>query len=294
MKTEVIILGSGPSGLQASIYLARRKKDVLVCGKIKDSSLYNVEVENYFGVKKIAGADLLKISRNQALDFGVKFCEQDIVSVEKMSDNQFQLMTEDGDKIIAKKIIIATGVKRKTLGLKNEKEFLGKGLSYCVECDGFFFRGKNVAITGDGSAACNGALTLTEYAENVFFVFKNLDVTDALKNKIYANKKIQIIEQTHVVDIKGENEFLQKIMLSNGKELEVDGFFIELGAKGALELFCNIGLEFTSDCKHIKTDANQKTNITGIFCVGDICGAPYQIARAVGQGAMAGIKALEE
>jgi len=294
IKTEIVIIGSGAAGLQAAIYAARRKAGVIVVGKTENSSLAYAEVENFFGLgTKISGKELLKNAKIQAQNFGAEFVEEDVISVKADGENQFLLNLESGKQIIAKAIIIATGVTRKNLGAKGETEFVGKGVSYCVDCDGMFFKNKTVAITGNGSSAADGALTLANYTTNVYFVYDELNIADELKQKIENNPKIKCFAGKKITEIQGEN-FVKKIILNDKAELEVNGIFIELGAKGAFELFSDFSIELDAKTfKHIQVDALQKTNVRGIFACGDICGIPYQVAKAVGQGCTAGLEAAE-
>jgi thioredoxin reductase (NADPH) len=297
LEKEILIIGAGASGLQAGIYSARRKADVLVVGKIDNSSLLYAEVENFFGSeKKIAGKELLENAKKQLLNFGAELIEEDVISVNKSQDEKFLITLESEKQILAKSIIIATGISRKKLGVKGEKEFVGKGVSYCVDCDGMFFRNKIVAITGNGSSAVHGALTLSNYVSNVYFITsipEKIQASDESFKKIQNNSKIKIIDTKKILEIQGD-DFVKKIIFDDSTELEVNAIFIELGAKGAFDLFSDFGLELDPlDFKHIKVNSKQETNIKGIFASGDICGAPYQVAKAVGQGCIAGIEAVE-
>ena len=294
IEKEIVILGSGAAGLQAAIYAARRKTEVFVVGKSENSSLFWAEVENFFGlIEKSSGKELLGNAKKQAKNFGAEFLEEDVISVHPAAGGRFLITLESDKQISAKAIIISSGVSRQKLGIKGESEFVGKGVSYCVDCDGMFFRNKTVAITGNGSSAANSALTLANYTSAVYFIFDELAVADELKQKIFANPKIKVFEAKKIKEIQGEN-FVKKIVLNDETELEVNGVFIELGAKGAFELFSDFGIELDPETfKHIKTNAKQETNVKGIFAAGDICGAPYQVAKSVGQGCVSGLAAAE-
>jgi thioredoxin reductase (NADPH) len=167
---EIIIVGAGPAGLQAGIHTARRKHSVLILGKPQASALWNAHIENYFGVPgKASGAELLKVGLAQAQGFGAEFLEEDVVKIEKVEPG-FLVETETGKTFQGLALILALGVKKKKKIFKDEDKFVGKGISYCVDCDAWFYRGKRVAVIGDGSAALHGAQTLTKFAEKVYLI----------------------------------------------------------------------------------------------------------------------------
>ena len=293
LEKEIVVIGAGAAGLQAAIYAARRKVGVLVLGKSENSALFNAEIENFFGLKeKTLGRELLAGTKKQALKFGAEFLEEDAVLVEEYAGGKFLLTLESDKKILARAIIIATGVNRQNLGVKGEKEFVGKGVSYCVDCDGMFFRNKIVAITGNGSFAANSCLVLANYTTSVYFVCDELNISDSLREKVFSHEKIIVCESKKIKEIQGD-ELVRKIILNDETQIEVSGVFIEFGAKGAYELFLSFGIELDPEnLKHIKTNSKQETNVKGIFAAGDICGLPYQIAKSVGQGCIAGLEAV--
>ena len=167
---DVVILGTGPAGLQAAIHAARRKVSVLLLGKQTKSSLYHAHVENFCCIFNIAGEDMLRAGLEQALRFGSKILEEDVLKVGQ-AGALFEIKTESGQVIQCKSLIIATGAQRKKLGVPGENELLGRGVSYCVECDANFFRGQDVAVVGGESAAAGGALTLLHDCNSVHLIF---------------------------------------------------------------------------------------------------------------------------
>jgi thioredoxin reductase (NADPH) len=184
------------------------------------------------------------------------------------------------------------GITRKELRVKGEKRLVGRGVSYCVDCDANFFKGMDVAVVGNESAAVTGALTLLSYAKNVTLISRKLSVIDMLHDQL-RNSQVNVIENTWVKEVLGTNE-VEGILLKNGETLKVDGVFVELGAKGALELAANLGVAFdTETFSFIETNKKQETNIPGLYAAGDIAGQPWQIAKAVGDGCVAGIEAAE-
>ena len=176
------------------------------------------------------------------------------------------------------------------MGVPGEKEFLGKGVSYCVDCDAGFYKGENVALAGCESAAVSGALTLLFYAKEVHLICEKLAVAGPLGERI-RESPIQIHEGTAIKRIVGKNA-VEGIILEDGTELKVSGVFIELGAKGVIELAGNLGISMDSETlKFIETSKKQETSVPGVYAAGDICGPPWQIAKAVGEGCVAGLEA---
>lgn len=286
---DVVIIGAGPAGLQAAVHAARKKATVVVFGKSEGSSIHTAHVENYLCVSGVAsGAELLAIGRDQARRFGAEIRGEDVLRIERM-DGQFVVRTEKAE-YLAQAVIFATGTARKKLKVPGEKELAGRGVSYCVDCDANFFRQAPVAVIGNGSAAVDGALTLLGYTPHVFLVAKRLDITTELRQKLEASA-VNLREGLWVEKIQGENA-VESILLTDGGTLAVDGVFIELGAKGAIELA--ISLEVALDIEtmtHIDTNKKQETNVPGIYAAGDIAGQPYQMAKAVGEGCVAGWEA---
>ena len=285
---DVVILGTGPAGLQAAIHAARKKVSVLVMGKETKSSLFHAHIENFCCIFKTTGEEIITVGRQQAGNFGTHFLDQDVLQIQAV-ENGFEIKVESGRTIKAEALIIATGTQRQRLGVPGEKELLGKGVSYCVDCDGNFYRGQDVAIIGGESAAVDGALTLTQIAGKVHLICKQLEVSADLRQKIQEST-VRIHQEQQVEAIEGDQE-VRAILLKDGQRIQVSGVFIEQGAKGLMELATNLGIMLDDEMKYIRTDKQQATNIPGIFAAGDVCGPPWQMAKAVGEGCVAGINA---
>ena len=285
---DVIILGTGPAGLQAAIHAARKKVSVLVMGKETKSSLFHAHVENFCCLFNVSGEDMLDVGRQQAANFGAAMLEEDVLSVAP-DGSLFNVTTESGQALECKSLIVATGTARKKLGVAGEKDYLGKGVSYCVECDANFYKGEDVAVIGGASAAVSGALTLLGYARTVHLICGELEVTDALKAQL-EQSAVVVHEKAKVKEIVGQTS-VEAISLDDGSKLEVSGVFIELGAKGVMELATHLGVRLDDEMKYIDTNKKMETNIRGVFAAGDICGPPWQMAKAVGEGCVAGIGA---
>jgi thioredoxin reductase (NADPH) len=271
------------------MHAARRKVSVLVLGKLPKSSSYSTHIENFCCIHGDKGADLLKQAHLKAKEVGADFLEEDATGVTKSNDH-FTVAAEGGQTIRACALVIAMGISRKKLGLRGEKDLLGRGISYCVDCDAGFYRGEPVAMIGCESAALSGALTMLLYAKKVHLVCEKLDAADYLAEKI-RESPIQIHEGRRITEILGQ-EAVTGIQLDDGTHIPVRGIFIELGAMGATTLAGNLGVALDKDTmKYIATNKKQETNVSGVYAAGDICGPPWQVAKAMGEGCVAGLEA---
>ncbi len=289
-RKDVIIIGAGPAGIQAAIHSVRKKCDVLMLGRIKRSALYSAHVENYACVDGVtSGEELLSAGMAQVKRFGATVMEDDVLKIHQ-DENGFGLELESGTMVLTRTVIFANGTSRKKLKVPGEKEFFGKGVSYCVDCDANFYRNATVAVVGNASAAIDGALTLTGYASKVYLVNKELVASPELIAKL-EESSVETVSGTWVSEIGGEND-VQRLVLENGDELALDGVFVELGAKGAMELALEIGVQLDMETmSHIDINKKTETNVAGVYAAGDITGHPYQMAKAVGEGCIAGMEA---
>jgi thioredoxin reductase (NADPH) len=287
-SVDLVILGTGPAGIQAAIHAVRKKVSVLVLGKESNSSLYRAHVENVAFISDLTGEEMLKKGRLQAKTFGAAFLEEDILRIEPR-DGGYRVTTEGDDRIDAVAIIIATGTSRNTLGVPGEKEFLGRGVSYCTDCDGNFFRGESVAVIGNESAAADAALTMTQIADTVHLVCERMKLTQTLERKL--RESAAIVHQDATVKAIEGTDSVEALVLSDGQRLSLTGVFIELGAKGLKELVLSLGLRLDDEMKYVQVNRKQETNLAGIYAAGDICGPPWQIAKSVGEGCVAGLEA---
>jgi thioredoxin reductase (NADPH) len=256
-------------------------------GKLADSAMYDAHVENYFGHSgKKHGSELLKNGLSQASSFGAKHIEENVTALES-SGNEFEATTENGTKIKANAVIIASGISRKKLNIPGEKEFFGKGVSYCSACDCNFYKGKRVAIIGDESEAAASAELMTGYASKVFWITKETKASDVMINKA-ADAGAEMVKDKPA-EVFGNGK-VTGLKLANGNVLEVDGVFIELGARSSSDLAMDIGVMPNADGT-IKVNEHCETSVKGVYACGDVTGKPWQIAKVVGQGATAGINA---
>lgn len=288
IQTDVIVIGAGPAGIQAAIQAVRKKVSVFIFGKTANSAMANTYIENYFGLPNaVEGEKLIKNGIKQATSFGCKFFSETIVAASKI-DDFFELKTENNETIKSKAVVIAAGISRKKLGVSGENEFFGKGVSYCASCDCNFYKGKTVAIVGDETEAAMSAELMTKYASKVYWIIDNISASENLVNKAKVAGVELINGQVEL--IQGEKN-VTSITVS-GKIINVDGVFIELGAKSATDLAMDIGIMPEID-DTIKVNADCSTKVKGVFACGDITGKPWQVAKAVGQGAIAGVSVAD-
>ena len=233
METDVLVIGSGPAGMQAAIHASRRKLKVTVLGKIKESNLNKTKIENLSCIEgAISGTTLLECSRKKAEASGVTFLEEDALEI--LETDGFKVRTEGGSEIQAKSLVIATGIHRSKLGVKGEREYIGKGVAYCADCDAPFFKGKDVAVVGCKSAAANAVILVADYANKVYFICERLDVEEYLKDQM-KTANVEMLENASLREIRGDNS-VRSVVLGDGRILNVDGVLIELGARGPSSL----------------------------------------------------------
>jgi thioredoxin reductase (NADPH) len=289
-KIDVVIIGAGPAGIQAAIHAVRKKCEVLLLGRIERSALFSAHVENYACVEGVkTGEEMLVAGIDQVKRFGAQVMEDDVLKVH-LADEGFTLELESGAIVSTRTIIFANGTSRKKLKVPGEKEYFGRGVSYCVDCDANFYRNAIVAVVGNASAAIDGALTLTGYASKVYLVNQELLASKELIAKL-DESSVENVKGTWVSEIAGDGD-VKTLILENGKKISLDGVFIELGAKGAMELALEIGVQLDLETmSHIDANKKTETSVPGVFAAGDITGHPYQMAKAVGEGCVAGMEA---
>jgi len=287
MEADVLIIGSGPAGIQAAIHAARKKVSVIMTGRPSASALSGTHIENYFGIAGTSdGSELIRTGLEQAKSFGCTLLEENIITAERDGDI-FRFTTENDNVIDARAVIIATGVTRNRLNVKGEKELFGKGVSYCASCDCNFYKGRRAVITGGDTEAAVSAELMTRYASETYWIYPGFTASDNVIRK--ARDAGAVIINESIVSIEGTDK-VEKVILSSGKEILTDGVFIELGARSAADLAMDIDVMPEMD-DTIKVDQNCAASVKGVFACGDITGGPKQLAKAVGQGCVAGISA---
>ena len=289
MEYDVAIIGTGPAGLQAAIHAARKKVSVVVLGKVANSAMTGTHVENYFGIPGTKDGDaILADGIAQAKAFGCTFVEYNVTAAEDLG-GRFLITAEDDSTYEVKSVVIATGVSRKTLGVPGEKELFGKGVSYCAICDCNFYRGRVVAIVGDETEAAVSAAMMTTYASKTYWVSNDIKASDVARDKALAAGVILL--DTTIESIQGENR-VSSMKLADGSVVDVDGVFIELGAKSSADLAMDLGVMPEMD-DSIKVNRQCGTEVPGVYACGDVTGKPWQVAKAVGEGCTAGLSAAD-
>ncbi len=300
MIYDLIIIGSVPAGLTAAIYAARKKMNTLVLTKkIGGEASMAYTIENFPGLPKITGVELIAKMRDGAERCGAIIKEGEIVSkIEKKEDN-FLIKTEKGDFFESKTIIIASGASPKKLDVPGAKEFESRGLSFCTICDAPIFAGKNVAVVGGGNAAFNSALDLLPYANKIYLLQhrEKFIGDEAIMEKLRATGKVTFLANAEIREIRG-SKFVEGLVYEDlpsktEKELAIQGVFISIGqvpsadfAKDFLEL--NEKGEIIIDC------ATNSASVAGVFAAGDATNAKYrQYIIASGEGAKAALSAHE-
>jgi thioredoxin reductase (NADPH) len=300
--TKVLILGSGPAGYTAAIYAARAMlKPILVYGSQPGGQLTTTtDVENYPGYSKvIQGPWLMEEMKGQAEAVGTEMIQDHINKVD-LSKQPFEAVGDGGQVYTADSFIISTGAQARWLNLKSEQEFRGFGVSACATCDGFFFKDKEVAVVGGGNAAVEEAIFLTKFASKVKLIHRRneLRAEKMLQEKLKANKKIEIIWDSVVDEVLGDNEpkGVTAIKIKNVKdnkitELKVHGLFIAIGHDPATSLFKD-QLKMDKEGYLITKPDSTETNVPGVFAAGDVKDKIFrQAVTAAGMGCMSALEA---
>ncbi len=297
MHTKVLILGSGPSALTAAIYAARADlQPVLLAGPDPGGQLmWTTEVENFPGFPKgIVGPDLMEAMKQQAIRFGTTYLEETVTAVE-LTTSPYTITTNIGSHT-ADTVIIATGASAKWLGLPNEQRLRGKGVSACATCDGFFFKGKEVAVVGGGDAAMEEATFLTKFATKVTVLVRteSLRASKAMIHRAENDPKIFFKYNTGVADVLGETTItglkLKDTVSGAEADFSTQGLFLAIGHKPNTEIFAN-QLELVGP-GYLKVENQVMSSKPGVFIAGDVADWRYrQAITAAGWGCMAALEA---
>ena len=303
-KIRCLIIGSGPAGYTAAIYASRADlRPVLYQGNQPGGQLtITTEVDNFPGYPNgVNGPEMMEDLKKQAERFGTDVRWGTIEAVD-FSHHPFQCKADDGKTIEAETVIVATGASAKWLGIPSEQEYMGAGVSGCATCDGYFYRGKIVAVVGGGDTACEEATYLSKLASKVYLIHRRneLRASKAMQNKVMNTANIGIIWDSVVDEIIGEKEgfmksvngiILKNVKTNEKKKLDLDGVFIAIGHKPNSEIFIDqLELDETGYIKTIP--GTTRTNIEGVFAAGDVQDHYYrQAITAAGTGAMAAIEA---
>ncbi|MBR2254883.1 MAG: FAD-dependent oxidoreductase [Candidatus Methanomethylophilaceae archaeon] len=288
MEVDVAVIGCGPAGIQAAMHASRKKTSVVVMGRIQSSAIHGCRLDNYLGTGKTEGSAILEEGRAQAESTGARFLGQNVIAAAG-TGNGFDLTVEDGTEYHAKAVVLATGISRKKLGIPGEKELFGKGVSYCAVCDCNFYKGRKAVIVGNDSEAATSAEMMTSYASETSWVTWETVADRSLVAK--AEKAGVRIYGSKPESITGTDR-VEALVLEDGTSIPTDGVFIELGAKSSADLAMDLGAMPEID-DTLKVGRDMSTGVPGLFACGDITGRPWQVAKAVGEGCVAGTSAAD-
>ena len=297
IQENLMIIGSGPAGLTAALYAARANLNPLLISGNEFGGQIAItnEVENYPGFDSILGPDLTEKMRAQAEKFGTRFELNEVTEVDFSKGSPFYLKTYS-EEYQAKAVIVATGASARRLGIPGEESFIGRGVSYCATCDGFFFRNKDVLVVGGGDSALQEGLFLTKYANQVRIVHRRdkLRAGDILKRRADTNEKIKYVLDTALEEIKG-NGVVQEVIAKNVKTgatetWKTDGVFVFIGHFPNTNIF--EGQLAMDEQKFLITDKFMQTSVPGVFAAGEVQDPIFkQAVSSAGQGCQAAISA---
>ena len=302
IRTKVLIIGSGPAGYTAAIYAARASlKPVLVQGMAPGGQMtITTDVENYPGFADvIQGPWLMEQMEAQARHVGTELISDTIVDID-LTRRPFRAVGDSGDVYIGETLIICTGAQARWLGLPSEKKFQGFGVSACATCDGFFFRGKEVAIVGGGNTAVEEAIYLTQHATKVTLIHRRdtFRAERIMQERLFANPKIEVIYDSVVEEVLGGGEpagvsgvRIRNLKTNETRELKVDGLFVAIGHDPATQLFKG-KLPLDSEGYILTAPDSTATSVPGVFAAGDVKDKIFrQAVTAAGMGCMAALEA---
>jgi len=293
INVDVLIIGAGPAGLAAAIYTARAgKKTLVIKGKAKSHLELAHKVENYPGIMSATGSELLQSFKDQATSFGAEILENEVLELALNMD--IKMVTTRDAFITAKSVILAMGKGQHKQSIKNEEDFVGRGVSYCASCDGAFYKGRNVVVYGNDSEAVDDALMLQQLGckTSLLLYCGGNNCADALIDKAL-NHNINVIRDTEIISVNG-NSSIESITIKAAegqKDLPTDGLFIIQEIPSGT-LIKKSGIK-TSNKDCIDVNRHMNTSLPGVFAAGDITCGGMQISVAVGEGVTASLEALK-
>ena len=304
INTDVLIAGLGAAAYSAALYCKRYQIDTVIVGEeFGGETAIGGLIENYPGQPDIDGFDLMMKFKEQVDNLNTETFDSNLKSVEKISDGNFRSTLDSGEIFLSKSVILAMGRERRKLGLDNEEEWMGKGVSYCSTCDAPLYKNKeSVAVIGGGNAAVEGAILLSKYAKKVYLVYRGIKFfrpEPILLEILNNSENITILLETEVNSLLGDEKGLTGIEINNNinqkKHISLDGIFVEIGADPRLEIPNQLGLEINSDTGEVHVDKHQTTSETGIYAAGDLTDGTdlKQTITAASQGAIAALSAYQ-
>lgn len=296
MIYDAIIIGAGPAGMSAALYLLRDGKKVLILEKetIGGSIASTPLIENYPGVKAVSGSELTDIMFDQIDELGVEFELEEVTNINVLEDNIKEVITVD-NKYLGKVLIIASGSAYRTLNLPNEDKLIGHGIHFCVACDGAFYKGKDVAIIGGGNSAVINAYSMSKIAKKVYILQKmdKLTCEKDLINKIESTDNVEIMYNVDVLEYLGDDELTGLSIKVDGKKkkLKVDGVFLNIGLIPQNKFAYDV---IDLDERDYVISTNTETKVPGLYVIGDSRTKKYsQVTIATADGTIAALNAIE-
>ena len=279
---DVIVIGSGPAGISAGIYLKRAKKNILIISNGKSALEKAEKIENYYGIESISGKQLYEVGLEQAkrLQIPIEIDEVTNISFE----NNF-VVTTPNREYEAKNVIIATGTNRLAPRIKGIKEFEGKGVSYCAICDAFFYRNKDVAVIGNGNYAIHEAKQLKPVVKSVTIL---TDGKEMIQNRDAEEFEV---EETPIREFRGTNS-IEEVEFENNDTKKIDGVFVAIGTASSADLAKKIGAVVKNN--NIVVNENMETTVKGLYACGDCTGGLLQVSKAVYEGAQAAMSIIKK
>jgi len=296
---DVIIVGAGAAGVSAAIYSSRRNLRTLVIdkfgvgGKLLEAGL----IENYPGFTDILGPELAQLFEKHMTKFGAEFLVDEVVNINKFN-GMFIVDLASGNSVKSRVVIYCGGAEHRKLNVPGEDKFLGRGVSYCATCDGFFFKDKIVGVVGGGDTAVSYALYLSDICKLVYLIHRRraFRAEDILVEKLKEKDNVEFIIPYIVTEIRGEGK-VESILVKNREndavmELKLDGLFIAIGYKPNINALLSLKPE-TFGAGYLKVDERMRTSVEGLYAAGDITGFEKQLVVAAAQGAIAALSAAE-
>ncbi|MBD9159146.1 MAG: NAD(P)/FAD-dependent oxidoreductase [Clostridiales bacterium] len=282
MEYDVIIIGAGPAGVSAGLYTKRANKKTLIIYNNESSLEKATKIENYYGFENgISGEELYKKGIEQAKNLGINVKKEEVIKIDKIKDI-FEVKTVN-ENYTAKNVVLATGNKKNKPDIKNIEKFDGKGVSYCAICDGFFYRGKDVVVIGNGNYAIAETNDLINIVNHVTIL------TNGKKIPEFRAENVDI-ENRKAVAIEG-NDNVEAVELDDGTKLKTDGVFVAQGVAGSTDFARKIGALVKNE--KIVVNEKMQTTVEGLYACGDCIGGTLQVAKAVNDGMIAGIDIIK-
>jgi len=290
---DLLIIGTGPAGLGAAVYTSRAGLKTAVFGIPEKSHLYmSHNIANYLGFPKgKSGPELMDLCRKHCAEYGTEYFDKEIVNIEKTEEG-FTVRDDSTNEYSGKILVISTGLNYAKSGIKGEDEYVGKGVSYCATCDGFFFKDKKVCVIGNGNYAADEAIGLTSFTKDITILShgKEFEINDEHMKILKANN-VSLVKTEKLASFSGDKK-VDHVQDKQDNKYEFDAYFLAIGTAGASGFAKSLGLEL--DGSFIKVDKNGKTNVDGIYACGDCTGTDPQMAISVGDGCRVAMDAIKK